>query len=56
MPDKLITKNPFPTDSTIIKGWITKSKATNNIETNPDIINHGWAIWQALTAMTDQKK
>jgi len=54
MPDKLITGNSFPTDSTTINNWVNKSTAVNNLETNKDIINHGWGIWQALTKTTDQ--
>ena len=54
MPDKLITGNSFPTDSTTINNWVNKSTAVNNLETNKDIINHGWGIWQALTKTTVQ--
>jgi len=54
MPSKLITGNPFPTDSTTINNWVANSMTVANLETNTDIINHGWAIWQSLTEPTDQ--
>ncbi|NGP86997.1 hypothetical protein [Fodinibius halophilus] len=55
MPDKLITGNPFPTDSTTINKWVASSSEVNNLETNGNIIGHGWGIWQALTEYTDQE-
>ncbi len=56
MPAKLITGDPFPTDSNTINGWVAKSTVNpkTNLEENKDIINHGWAIWQALVEVTDQ--
>lgn len=54
MPSLLVTGDPFPTDSTVINGWVANSTERNNLETNEDIINHGWGIWSALTEMTDQ--
>lgn len=55
MPTTLVTNTPFPTDSVIINNWVANSKAVNNLETNSDIINHGWAIWKALTDITNQE-
>lgn len=54
MPGTLITGNPFPTDSNTINQWVANSSQVNNLETNRDIINHGWAIWAALTEITEQ--
>ena len=54
MPTTLVTGNTFPTDSNMINGWVARSSEVNNLETNENIINHGWAIWSALTEMTDQ--
>ena len=54
MPSNLVTGDPFPTDSTTINGWVARSREVNNLETNDDIINHGWAIWSALNEITDQ--
>ncbi|WP_138429518.1 hypothetical protein [Fodinibius saliphilus] len=55
MPGELITGNPYPTDSTTIKKWVSSSSEVNNLETNRNIISHGWGIWQALTEFTDQQ-
>lgn len=55
MPSTLSNGDPFPLDSTTLNGWVANSSETNNIETNQNIINHGWALWQALTAFTDQQ-
>ena len=55
MPSKLVSGQSFPTDSTILNGWIDKSVIANNLETNGDIITHAWDIWAALTEKTDQK-
>ncbi|MFT6243742.1 MAG: hypothetical protein ACJA0U_002193 [Salibacteraceae bacterium] len=55
MPNRLITGDAFPTDSTKILFWADNSHVVNHLETNVDIIDHGWAIWDALTEMTDEK-
>lgn len=55
MPTTLASGLPFPTDSTLINSWIENSVIVNNLETNKNIITHGWDIWDALTAMTDQQ-
>lgn len=55
MPSPLSTGEPFPTDSTIINGWTMQSKIdANNLETNENIIKHGWGIWRALTETTQE--
>ena len=58
MPKKLISGLAFPTDSILINKWISNPKYDNvkagNFENNPDIINHGWDIWYALTAYTNE--
>jgi hypothetical protein len=55
MPTTLASGLSFPTDSTLINSWIQESKIVDNLETNKDIITHGWDIWDALTAMTDHQ-
>jgi len=59
MPSTLLSGLPFPTDSTVINKWVANPKyntvKAGSFETNPDIINHGWDIWYALTAFTNQK-
>ncbi|CAM1369799.1 hypothetical protein [Tenacibaculum xiamenense] len=55
MPSTLVSGQNFPTDSTTINNWVAESKIVNNLETNKDIITHGWDIWNALTEETDQK-
>lgn len=55
MPSTLASGLSFPTDSTLINSWIANSVIVNNLETNGDIITHGWDIWDALTAYTDQQ-
>jgi hypothetical protein len=53
MPSILSTGEPFPTDSIIVNGWVKQSQIdANNLETNEDIIRHGWGIWSALTEVT----
>ena len=58
MPKKLVSGIAFPTDSILINKWISNPKYDNvkagNFENNPDIINHGWDIWHALTAFTNE--
>ncbi|OEK08169.1 hypothetical protein A8C32_01525 [Flavivirga aquatica] len=58
MPKKLISGMLFPTDSIIINKWISNPKYNNvkagHFENNPEIINHGWDIWEALTAFTSE--
>lgn len=55
MPNTLASGNSFPTPEATIQGWIKQSKVDNNkLETNPNIIKHGWDIWAALTELTDQ--
>lgn len=55
MPSVLASGEKFPTDSTKLNGWIDNSVIVNNLETNKDIITHGWDIWDALTQETDQQ-
>jgi hypothetical protein len=55
MPSTLASGQSFPIDSTLLNGWIDNSVIVNNLETNQNIITHGWDIWAALTAMTDQQ-
>lgn len=55
MPSILASGEKFPTDSTKLNGWIDNSVIVNNLETNKDIITHGWDIWDALTQETDQQ-
>ncbi len=46
----------FPTDSNIINSWVANSTIDGkNLETNEDIIKHGWAIWSGLTHITDEE-
>lgn len=55
MPSTLASGNPFPTPESMIQEWISESRVDNdNLETNPDIIKHGWDIWAALVELTDQ--
>lgn len=54
MPAQLPNGDPFPTDSTVIEGWITKSYAINGLETNRDMIHHAWGLWGALMQVTTQ--
>ncbi|WP_158837781.1 hypothetical protein [Polaribacter sp. L3A8] len=54
MPTTLVSGQKFPTDSTTINNWIKKSTVVKNLETNTNIITHGWDIWDALTAFTNQ--
>lgn len=54
MPSTLASGNTFPIDSTMLNGWIDSSVIVNNLETNKDIITHGWDIWDALSAKTNQ--
>ena len=55
MPSTLSTGDPFPTDSIIVNGWIKQSKVdAKNLETNKNIIKHGWGIWSALTEITSE--
>lgn len=54
MPPSLASGQSFPTDSTAINNWVANSVITDNLETNPDIITHGWDLWDALTSYTDQ--
>lgn len=58
MPEMLISGTSFPTDSLVINKWISNPKYDNikagNFENNPDVITHGWDIWHALTAYTNE--
>ena len=56
MPDRLANNDPYPTDSTTIVGWTNRSatEGDQGLETNTDIIDHAWALWQSLTEVTDQ--
>lgn len=55
MPNTLSTGEPFPTDSTVVNGWVKQSQIDgNNLESNEDIIRHGWGIWSALTEVTKE--
>ena len=54
MPAKLPNGHAFPTDSTVIEGWIKKSFAINGLETNSDMISHAWGLWGALTQLTKE--
>ncbi len=55
MPNTLASGQKFPTDSTTINTWVNHSVVIDNLETNKNMITHGWDIWDALTAYTDQK-
>ncbi|KGL63796.1 hypothetical protein [Polaribacter sp. Hel1_85] len=55
MPTTLASGQKFPTDSTTINNWVKNSIVVNNLETNTDIITHGWDLWDALTTFTDQE-
>ena len=55
MPSELVSGQQFPTDSSTINTWVKNSIVIDNLETNPDIITHGWDIWHALTKYTTQK-
>lgn len=55
MPSTLVSGQKFPTDSTTINNWVANSIVINNLETNEDIITHGWDIWDALNAPTGQE-
>jgi hypothetical protein len=55
MPSTLASGQKFPTDSTTINNWVKNSIVINNLETNEDIITHGWDIWDALNATTGQE-
>ncbi|MCH2218549.1 MAG: hypothetical protein MK076_10855 [Flavobacteriales bacterium] len=55
MPSILASGNSFPIDSTELNSWIENSLIVNNLETNGDIITHGWDIWTALTDRTNQQ-
>lgn len=56
MPATLSTGDVFPTDSTLVNTWVLNSEIDpNNLETNENIIKHGWGIWQALTTITPEK-
>ncbi|MEL7422156.1 MAG: hypothetical protein AAFN81_04145 [Bacteroidota bacterium] len=52
MPSQLSNGDPFPTDSTVVDGWVAKSLAINGLETNRDIISHAWGLWAALMQVT----
>jgi hypothetical protein len=54
MPSAFVSGQKFPTDSTTINNWVKNSVVVNNLETNKDIITHGWDIWDALTTYTSQ--
>lgn len=54
MPRVLSSGNRFPTPAYQINNWIKKSKTDKNLETQRDIIMHGWDIWEALTEFTDE--
>ena len=54
MPPTLSSGQKFPTPAATINGWVTNSIVVNNLETNSDILTHGWDIWAALTANTTQ--
>ena len=54
MPSTLASGQKFPTDSTTINNWVKNSVVVNNLETNNNIITHGWDIWDALTTYTNQ--
>ncbi len=55
MPSTLASGQKFPTDSTTINNWVKNSFVVDNLETNKDIITHGWDIWDALTTYTKQE-
>lgn len=54
MPKTLASGQKFPTDATTINNWVKNSIVINNLETNTDIITHGWDLWDAITSYTDQ--
>lgn len=54
MPSLLASGLKFPTDARRINDWVKNSTVVNNLETNVDIITHGWDLWDALTSFTDQ--
>ena len=54
-PDTLkIPGFTFPTDSTVIDGWLTLEN-TDSIKAVDSIYYHGWGIWAGLTTPTSQK-
>jgi hypothetical protein len=55
MPTTLANGDAFPTDSTVINGWLSDASVVDGVETNPNVIGHAWGLWQALTEITDQQ-
>lgn len=55
MPTTLANGDPFPTDSSVINGWLQKATVVDGLETNPKVIGHAWGLWQALTEVTTQQ-
>ena len=56
MPSTLVNGDAFPTDSTTIDGWVSTNHVdADGLEINENVISHAWALWEALTTVTDQK-
>jgi hypothetical protein len=53
-PDSAVTGIRFPTDSTVINGWINDAAFPTRYDST-NIYKHAWGIWAGLTAPTQQE-